>query len=261
MSTSEDKRVTSIVRRIKSKAKNYIRLDEIPTLRCIHRHTIAEHPNCFLDELSRKPDEPSLIKWPNDKLFERMTGNPWIFWEGYRIGYLDIEVDNLNANYGTMLSWAIKQREGDIVYDVVTKDDLFDPKIRDRKIVKSLMEEIKKYSILVTYYGTGFDIPFIRTKARKYKLSGLEYQSNMHHDLYYTVKSKYKLSSNSLKTATDYFEIPGKTPISNKIWFDAKYGEPYALEYVVDHNLEDVKITEALHNIVLEDRKWMRKSV
>jgi len=250
MSTSNEE--VKIIREIKQKVGNTMRLDQIPTLRCIHRHTISEHPNCFLE---------GKIKWPNDKTFEKYTEVPWFFWEGHRIGYLDIEVDNLNANLGTMLTWALKQKEGNVVYDYVTKDELFNSKIRDKRIVKSLMDEIKKYSIIITYYGTGFDIPFIRTKAVKYGYDGLEYGSNFHHDLYYTIKSKFKFHRNSLDAATSYFGIEGKTPVNMEVWYNAKYGEPKSIESVLDHNIEDVKITEELHNLVMPFRKWLRRSV
>ena len=54
-----------------------------------------------------------------------------------RIGYLDIEATNLNANFGFMLSWYIK-REGKNEYDysVIKKSEIFNYKF-DERLVKA----------------------------------------------------------------------------------------------------------------------------
>ena len=77
-----------------------------PVLRCIHRHTIEEHPSCFAKGRI-------LYDFASDREFERLTGIPWYKFPGYRIGYIDIEVDNLKANFGTILAWSVKEKGGD----------------------------------------------------------------------------------------------------------------------------------------------------
>jgi uncharacterized protein YprB with RNaseH-like and TPR domain len=160
-----------------------------------------------------------------------------------------------------MLSWAIKEKGGDTYYDVITKSDIFDRNIRDRRIVISLLEELKKYSVVCTYYGTNFDLPFLRAKALHYGLEGLEYGTAFHLDLYFTIKSKFALSRKSLAVATEYFGIPGKTPLDHNIWYNAQYGEPEELKMVLEHNIADVEITEKLHDKIVPYRKWLRNSV
>ena len=120
---------------------------------------------------------------------------------------------------------------------------------------------MSKYKILVSYYGTGFDLKYIRSKALHYGLPFPEYGEIFHFDLYYTVKSKLCLSRNSLDAACDYLGIEGKTPIKREFWREAKYGDVESLDEVVKHNIGDVEILEQLHNKLTPSAKWTKKSI
>lgn len=231
-------------------------------LRCIHRHTIDEHPACFVN---------GLVK---GKVSEE---DPWFVREGFKIGYLDIETDGLKADFSTMLTWCIKEKGGKIYSDSITKEELFDGKA-DKRIVKSLIDKMKEYKIIVTYFGSVFDIPYIRTKALHYNMefpayivyteytkSGKEIIRTkpelIHWDIYYTVKAKLNLSRKSLDNACDYLGIVGKTPIDKDVWRKAKYGDKDAIKEVLVHNRGDVKILEELHNKLVKFAKWERKGI
>lgn len=228
-------------------------------LRCIHRHTIKEHPGCF-----RK----GLVKG-----FDNKDKKMWYQTDGLRIGYLDIETDGLYADFGTMLSWCIKTKGGSIVSSTITKDELFNGTY-DQRLVEDLIRELKKYNIIITYYGTGFDLPFIRAKALHYNIpfpsfttiegarGGLRLEPEIYHwDLFYLVKSKLRLSRKSLDNACDYLGIKGKTDIDKDMWRKAKYGDPFSLKYVLDHNIGDVVILEELHDRLEPFKKWERKGI
>lgn len=231
-------------------------------LRCIHRHTIDEHPSCFYK---------GLIKYPTDKLFEKYSGQLWYNYPDYRIGYLDIEVDNLNADFGTVLSWCIKEKGGELYSSVITKKELFGEIDVDKRLVKELIKTMKKFKIIIGYNSTNFDLPYIRTKALRYNFDfpGFKLVKNsddsfsnvpelFHFDLYFTVRSKLRLSSKSLANVCDYLKIPGKTPIDKDVWRLAKYGNEQALKTVLEHNRYDVIILEKLHELLEPIRKWIR---
>lgn len=215
------------------------------TVRCIHRHTIQEHPKCFMEGKVKESKEPKEKKW----------------YDELRIGYFDIEVDNLNADFGTVLSWAIKPKGEEPVYDFITKKDLKHSDKPDVRVVSSFIEEMRKYDILIGYFSSNFDMPYMRAKALHYGLDFPEYGDLYHWDLYYTVKSKLKISRKSLDAACDYLNIEGKTPIDKDVWRRAKYADKEAVAEVVDHNLGDVIITEALHDKLSFTRKWIKSSV
>jgi len=214
-------------------------------IRCKHRHTISEHPACFAEGKVLEPLEYKV---------------PWYQTDGYRIGYLDIEADGLTADFSTMLSWCIKEREGKIKSDVITKEELFNGET-DKRITESLINELKKYAIIITYYGTNFDMPYIRSKSLYHNIEFIPYGLLYHFDLYYSVKSKLCLSRNSLDNACSYLGIPGKTHLDRNVWRLAKYGDPKALRTVLLHNKYDVIILEKLHSKLEDFSKWTKRSI
>jgi len=220
-------------------------------LRCIHRHNIEEHPACFAK---------GLIKWPDDKTYTKITDDKWYNFPGYKVCYVDIETDNLNADFGTVLSWCIKEKDKEIKSAVITKEELFNGTI-DKRITQEFIDEISKYKIVVGYYSSKFDIPYMRSKALHWGLDFPEYGSIFTWDLYYTVRYKLKLSRNSLDNACDYLGIVGKTFIDKDAWRKAKYGDPESLKEVLTHNEFDVIILEELHNRVEFARKWLKTSI
>lgn len=207
--------------------------------RCKHRHTAATHPGCF-----KKPEEKKPANW----------------WDGKRIGFLDIEATGLKANFGFMLSWAIKERNGPTKSDVITSDEMMS-RVFDKRITKSLLDEILKYDVVVTYYGTGFDIPFIRSRAFKHNIPFIPLGKVSHWDLYYQVRNKLKLSRSSLEVATKFLGIQGKNHVEEGVWLLATYGDTKSLGYVLDHNVRDVVILEKLYERFEGQVKWNKRSV
>lgn len=227
---------------------------DIKKLRCIHRHTIDEHAGCF---------SKGLVKYDfkDEKEWQEITNNPWYTFPGYRIGYFDIETTaDFNADWGTTLSWCIKEKDGGIKSSVINKKELFD-ETYDKRVVQEFVNELRNYRIIIGYYSDRFDMPFMRTKALHYGIDFPGYGELYHWDLYYTVKNKLKLSRNSLDNACEYLGISGKTPIEKEIWMSARYGNPKSLAYVLEHNKADVIITEKLHNKIEFTRKWLRRSI
>ncbi len=206
--------------------------------RCEHGHTYLEHFNCFLTE--QPVDRPKdLIR---------------------RIGTLDIETSDFKADIGYMLSWCIKPYgSDDIAEDVITQKEVLDGRF-DKRITGTLLKEMESYDMLVTYYGTGFDMPFIRTRG---VINGypdvLLIGDNIHFDLYYVIRNKFKIRRNSLKIATEtLLGKTNKTDVDINIWKRARLGHKKSLDYVIEHNRYDVIDTERLYDLAI---KYRRKPV
>jgi uncharacterized protein YprB with RNaseH-like and TPR domain len=187
---------------------------------CTHRHNGIEHPNCYIRYKEKS---------------------------GGRIGYLDIESSNLDADFGVMYSWAIKTKgSNEILTDRMTRKDALSYRY-DRELVRSLTDAISTYDIIYTYYGSRFDIPYIRTRAMFYREAFPLNNSVTHVDLWFAARSKMKLHSNRLANVTSFLGIEGKTPIDSKYWVQALSGNDTALRYIQKHNIADVKILEKFH--------------
>ncbi len=166
---------------------------------------------------------------------------------GKKIGYFDIEASGLVGNFSIMLSWAIKTRgENEVLHSVIHKEDI-NSGLMDARLVEELMDAMRQYDVLCTFYGTNFDIRYTRTRACAHGIAFPHYREMQHKDIYYQVRRLFKLHSNSLDSACEFFGIKGKTRLKPKIWNRAKYGDENALEYIVKHNIADVRILERLH--------------
>jgi len=187
--------------------------------RCKHGHLYCEHPNCFITEQSRPP----------------------------KIGYLDIEAGGLNANFDYMLTYVIKTRDKkEYCYGIIDKKDIMSYDF-DKKLIKQLIEDLLKYDIIVTYFGTRYDIPFIRSRALSHGMKFPVFGTVQHKDVYYMVRNKMKLHKSSLESATNFLGIKGKDHVKGNFWMRAKVGDTKALKYVYSHNVKDVEILEKLH--------------
>ena len=188
----------------------------------------------------------------------RPSGEPW--YAGLRMGFLDIETSNFDADAGSMLSWSIKMRGGPLLSDVVTRKEEISCKF-DERIVASLLKALENVDIVCTYYGSGFDLPYLKSRALMLGMKPPGAGDLYHFDVYYLIRYRLKLHRNSLDAACAAFNIRGKSHLDLPIWNKARVGDEEALAYVLEHNRQDVKILEKLFNKVERLSKWTRKSV
>ena len=206
---------------------------QIINYRCSHKHTAFTHPNCY-----RKDSSVGIEK----------------------IVCLDIETTNMDADFGIAISWAIKPIGGAVVNDCITLDDI-EKDIGDKRVIQTLVEQLRKYTRIVTHYGTYFDISFVRTRAVHWGLDFPAYNEIYHTDVWKIAKRKLKLHSNRQGSVAE--TILGqnvKTRIHPHIWskvcFGSSAAKQKALNYVIDHNIKDVVQLEKLY---LALRKFVRE--
>lgn len=200
-----------------------------------HGHNYLEHYNCYLTENPEKEE---------------------------RIGFFDIEASNLVADYGILLSWCIKDSLSDKIYsDVLTPQDV-KKGTEDKRIVASCIDTLKKFDRVVTYYGTGYDLPFLRARAAIVDVPFPTFGTLKHKDVYYTIKSKYKLSSRRLENACRHIlGHTDKTRIDAKYWRNGVRGDKKSLQYILTHNEYDVLDLEKLYWKTVEMSKQNNTSI
>lgn len=199
------------------------------TWRCEHRHTGLEHPMCWYRFLQEHMDQ-------------------------IKIGYWDIETSNIDADFGWIISWAIKPRDEDRVEGYVLQKKDFKLPEADYNACLKLVEALSKYDMIVTWYGSKFDRRFAFTRVLINGLQWFPPKTKIHLDLYYQAKRLLKLSSLRLKAVGETFESFGlteKTAINRKVWrtISRKYDKE-ALAEIWDHNYRDVVLLEQIHKIL-----------
>lgn len=201
----------------------------LATHRCIHGHIFLEHYECYLKE------------YPDMR----------------RIGFFDIEASHLKANFGIILCYCIMDNKSDkIIEGVITQKEIRSP-ARDSRVVQKAIHDLNQFDIIVGYYSSRFDVPFVRTRALIHGIPFPYYGNLQQKDVYYMVKSRLSLHSKSLEVATrTVFGETGKTHLDPKIWMDAAYGsgesQRKALRYIVEHCREDVKDTKRLYHKMVD---------
>lgn len=200
-----------------------------------HQHRYIEHYKCYLKE---HPEQDE------------------------RRAYFDIEASNLDADFGIMLSWAIKPSDSKVVIgDVLTPTDV-KRGYEDKRIVQSAIDALGQFDRVVTYYGTGFDLPFLRARALIVGVEFPTFGTLKHKDLYYTVKSKFKLSSRRLENACRHLiGQTDKTRIDAKYWRNGVRGDPKSLKYIYEHNRYDVLDLEKLYDKIISFGKVNNTSI
>jgi uncharacterized protein YprB with RNaseH-like and TPR domain len=195
-------------------------IEWLATHKCRHGHTYLEHYQCYIDEYQER--QP-------------------------KIGYLDIETTGFEANYHHILTYVIKTGDkNEFCEGVIKKSDLDDFSF-DKRLMEDFIRDLRKYNVIYTYYGTKFDIPFVRSRALYHKLDFPIFGVVQHKDVYYMVKRLLKLHSSRLESATKFLGIPGKDHVEGDIWMRARLGDPKALAYVLRHNRKDTTTLEKLH--------------
>jgi uncharacterized protein YprB with RNaseH-like and TPR domain len=163
-------------------------------------------------------------------------------------GFLDIETTNLNADFAFMLTYCIKTKgKEEYRWNRITKEEISSG-ILDKRLVTDLVEDLRKYKKVYTYYGARFDIPFIRTRALAHELEFIPYGLIFHQDLYFLAKSKLRLSRRRLANVCDLLGVDGKTHLDGKLWMLAATGNEEAIDYIYNHNKSDVEILERAYN-------------
>lgn len=181
-----------------------------------HRHRYISHFNCFLAE--HHVEE--------------------------RIGYLDIEASNLKANFGIVLTWAIKDGLSDyIYYDHLTNKDVTKfPASEDKRILETCVDTMREFDRIVTHYGGDFqyDLPYLRTRCIMMGVKFPKHGDIFHADTFAIAKKKLSLSSRRQDIIAEaLFKDTIKSRIDSAAWRGAVRGDTKCIKEVLDHNFRD----------------------
>ena len=162
---------------------------------------------------------------------------------GFDMAFFDIESDGLNGWGSNMTCASITDNFGKVVH--ATKFD-FDQRsvLDDKGLVTWLRDELEQYDILVAWYGTMFDLPFINAKL-------IEYGERPMRDMLFLdpcFKARggrygLKVGSSKLKNVAKWLNTPNQKPeVEWETFKLAAYGDEAALAEVVDRCDADVLV-------------------
>ena len=176
------------------------------------------------------------------------------------VAAFDIETTDLKANVGFCLSWYMVMTNGKEVGACITRKEIMNG-TTDLRVIKEFLKVLKEVDVLVGYYSTGFDIPFMRTRAEIHGLDFPSFGTVKHFDLYYLIRNKFSLTRKSLGVACEALGLDKKGHVPVADWNKARIGNAAAIAEIYKYNKQDVFITMELFDRVKKYRKITRKSI
>lgn len=161
-----------------------------------------------------------------------------------RIVAVDLESTGLTGIMGRVLcaSFAPIAAENGRVKTFRAEEYATDDPIDDGPLAAAIRDELEDYNLWVTWNGKMFDMPFLQARLLKAGLRPLE--PRMHLDLmYYARGVTMRIGSSKLVNVQKFLGLDeAKTDISWEDWQRAGMGDEKAMEEVVTHCEQDVKV-------------------
>jgi uncharacterized protein YprB with RNaseH-like and TPR domain len=170
-----------------------------------------------------------------------------------KIGIFDLETSGLYANFGIILCCSSKPYEHSGVTTIRADD--FPAWKTDRTnqllLTTRIVNELRKYDILVAHNGQYFDKAWINTLSMKYDFDA-DIRWKKFIDPVLIARRHLRMGRNSLDQLLDYFEVPNKkSHVSGRMWMAASLnGDRKAMDEIVRHCEADVKALEGVYNKV-----------
>lgn len=164
------------------------------------------------------------------------------------VAFFDIETTNLKADFGQLLCACIKSPgKRTEVYRRKYVGNRFED---DHRIVHEIARRLRDFDVVVTYYGRGFDVPFLRSRMMKHGYKGGH--TFFHIDLYFKTRGLLQLSSGRLARLQEYMGLKtSKTHLRPECWAKAASGDERSIRKIVTHCIKDVEVLEDLYERVM----------
>jgi uncharacterized protein YprB with RNaseH-like and TPR domain len=158
----------------------------------------------------------------------------------------DLETSNLRADFSVVLTAVIKPfGQEPITFRADDYPAWKKNRSDDKGIISDIAEELRKHAIVITHYGSKFDLPFLRAKMVKHSLDPLPQMFAV--DSYKIAKANFQVSSRRLQNLSRFFDLGEKSSVEGDLWMQAAYdGSAEAMDKILEHNVQDCNLLEKL---------------
>lgn len=160
----------------------------------------------------------------------------------------DIETTALEADRGAILCACYESSEDPGVIHTLRNDEISAKDWKqgrrgnDKELVYQMNKLVRAHDVIVAHNGVSFDLPFLRTRALKWKLKPLGEPKTI--DPLRLALRKFRLKQNRLGSISSFLGIEAeKTPLDLVVWADVMLnGTKASMDLIVEHCIADVKV-------------------
>lgn len=214
--------------------------------RCIHRHSISEHPKCF--DSNGNPKANSTANESRVLILDVETlpilGYSWGVWN-QNIYPNQIEKDWCILSYSA--KWLGDDR---IISDVLTPREALDR--NDKRLVTGFWKLLNEAFVTVSHNGRRFDLR--KLNARFWKNGLHKPASYKVIDTLTTARSVFGLTYNKMDFIAKFIGADEKLETDFELWRSCDRGDKVALQEMKEYNEQDVY---TLEQIYMEMREWI----
>ncbi len=158
--------------------------------------------------------------------------------------YLDIETTSRKADEGFIITIGVlRDQEPELVFAGTPEEE--------KQALLWLKERLQGCNLIVTWYGSGFDIPFILTRALHHEIELRELLEIPMLDLCEWSKANLLLSSNSLQSVARFLGVweAGNFagPDVGTLYKLYVHGNPEGRTLIMQHCREDLILLKRVH--------------
>lgn len=160
-----------------------------------------------------------------------------------RVAYWDLETTALISDLGRILCGSILCHDGTIVTHrqdrIRGKRDFAD----DAEIARRIRNTLEQHDLLVSWYGKGFDHPFLTTRLIQNGDRKLDSKLVLDPCWYMRGWRGLKPRNSKLATAAEFFGLnESKMDVPVEVWARAATGNRIAMDTIVERCESDVRI-------------------
>lgn len=157
--------------------------------------------------------------------------------------YLDIETEGQKADEGGVVAVGIWLRRPEVRL-CLTKE-------QEKSALQWLARQLEEVDLLVTWFGSGFDLPFLMARASLLNVSLRSLRQIRHLDLCEWCRKNLLLSRYSLEHVAKFFGYRRRVPFQgadmSALIKQARRGDKRAADWIKEHCLEDLTLLRKIY--------------
>lgn len=173
-----------------------------------------------------------------------------------RVLLFDIEASHLKANMGFVFCIGYKWLDEKKVHLISIRDfpgHYKKDRCSDRRVLQEFAKIYAQADVVVSWFGSLFDVPYINTRNMLKKLPPLPEKA--HIDGWRISRYRFCLTSNRLDTLTKIIPVKGaralKTEVDFEHWTRAMAGYREAIKYIEDHCIKDIWALQSVYKAIV----------